>query len=209
MARLIIKTGGVETQVVELRIGINRMGRSPENDFQIEHPTISGRHCEVELKGEQVVVRDCGSTNGTFVAGKPIKEATLSVGQSFSMGDVQLLVDSIDMKVAIPEFEIPTEVSAPPPVVKLNINGQMGVGCARHPGNPVTYRCTHCGEVLCDACVHHLQRRGGRALALCPRCSHECEPFGQNKKPKKDNFFQILAKTVKLSFAHQPSDEDN
>ncbi len=45
MARLIIKSAEFADRVIELNLGINRLGRSPESDVQIEHPTVSGRHC--------------------------------------------------------------------------------------------------------------------------------------------------------------------
>ena len=49
MARLLIRSDGFHNQVIELKLGVNRVGRSPANDFQIEHPTISARHCEILL----------------------------------------------------------------------------------------------------------------------------------------------------------------
>ena len=50
MARLLITSKGFSNQVIELNLGVNRFGRSPENDFQIEHPTVSARHCDVLLR---------------------------------------------------------------------------------------------------------------------------------------------------------------
>ena len=49
MARLIIQSKGFKDQVIELKLGVNRFGRTQGNDFQIEHPTISSRHCEIVL----------------------------------------------------------------------------------------------------------------------------------------------------------------
>src|ERR1017187_5239695 len=46
------------------------------NLLQISDPSVSGRHCEVRLTGEELIVRDLQSTNGTFVDGKNIIEAT-------------------------------------------------------------------------------------------------------------------------------------
>src|SRR6266446_3364573 len=88
MARLVIKSEGFRNQVIDLKLGVNRLGRSPDNDFQIEHPTISARHCELELGDGEIVVRDCDSTNGTFVRGEPVREARLCAGQCFWLGDV-------------------------------------------------------------------------------------------------------------------------
>jgi pSer/pThr/pTyr-binding forkhead associated (FHA) protein len=197
MARLVIKSNGLSNQVIELKLGVNRIGRSPDNDFQIEHPTISAVHCELELAGGELVVRDCDSTNGTFVRGEPIHEAKLLVGQTFCMGDVELFVETTDVTIAIPKVE--AEAPAAPPVV-LSDGTLM---CSRHPQSRVTHRCTHCGEVMCGVCLHTMRRSGGKALALCPDCSHPCELIGAPKKKKK-TLFGFLHKTVKLPFVHGP-----
>src|SRR5262245_9714163 len=105
MARLIVKSVGFGDQVVQLHLGRNRLGRSSENDFQIEHQTISAYHCEIALADGEVTVRDCNSTNGTFLDGQQIKEAKLAAGQILALGDVELLVESTDVTIAIPKVE--------------------------------------------------------------------------------------------------------
>ena len=47
------------------------VGRSAENDVAIADYSISNRHCYFLTSGPQVMLVDCGSTNGTLVAGKP------------------------------------------------------------------------------------------------------------------------------------------
>ncbi|MGH7971888.1 MAG: FHA domain-containing protein [Limisphaerales bacterium] len=200
MARVQIVTEGFHNQVFELRLGVNRIGRSPANDFTIEHPTVSGRHCEIVLSETEIVVRDCDSTNGTFVAGQPVSKAVLSAGQTLRLGDVEMLVDSTEVKVSIPTFE--TAKPAPPVVLW---DGSML--CRRHPQARATHQCTNCHEVLCDECVHHMRRRGGKVLKLCPLCSHKCERIGGEKKKKK-TFLGFLQKTVKLPFMRSSSDEE-
>jgi len=59
MASLVIKSAGFDGRVIELNLGVNRLGRSPKNDVQIEHPTVSARHCEIVLADDGVWVRDC------------------------------------------------------------------------------------------------------------------------------------------------------
>jgi pSer/pThr/pTyr-binding forkhead associated (FHA) protein len=192
MARLVIKSAGFGGRVIELNLGVSRVGRSPENDVQIEHPTVSATHCEIVLAAEGVRVRDCDSTNGTFVGGRKIKEASLSAGQSLHLGDVELLVETTDVTIAIPKFDMPR----PAPPVVLSDGSLI---CPRHPTARATHQCTHCREVLCDACVHRLRRRGGKVMKLCPLCSHPCVPLGGEKKVKK-SFLGRWSKTVKLPF---------
>ncbi len=202
MARLVVKTNGVQNQVIELRLGVNRFGRSPDNDFRIDHPTISAFHCEIELGEGVLLLRDHDSTNGTFVEGQPVKEAKLVAGQSFAIGDVELFVENTDVKIEIPHFELPSEAPAPPVVLS---DGSLV--CPRHPRTRVTYQCTKCREVMCDACVHRLRRRGGKLLELCPRCSSPCEPIGVQKKKKKKKLLDLLTTTIKLPFLHTTKGE--
>jgi len=200
MAKLLIKSEGFHGQVLQLNLGVNRFGRVQGNDFQIEHPNVSAKHCEIVLGDGQLIVRDCGSTNGTFINGQPIGEATLSAGQMLRLGDVELLVETTDVTVAIPKFEIPRPAAA----VVLT-DGRLA--CPRHKQAMITHQCTNCREVMCDECVHRLRRRGGKLLKLCPLCSHKVEEVGGVKRKKK-TFLGFLQRTVKMPFIRSSKDED-
>jgi DNA-binding NtrC family response regulator len=67
-----------------------RVGKSTENDVVIDHPTVSRNHLVLRRQGDQFVVQDVGSTNGTFVNGAQIKEGFLRPGALLEVGDVQL-----------------------------------------------------------------------------------------------------------------------
>jgi len=196
MARLVIKSAGFGDRVIELNLGVNRFGRSPKGDVQIEHPSVSALHCEIVLTNDAVVVRDCASTNGTFVNGRRIQEAKLSAAQTLHLGEVELLVETTEVAISIPKFDMPRPA---PPVVLPDGSLQ----CPRHPQARATHQCTHCREVLCDACVHWLRRRGGKLMKFCPLCSHPCLPIGAEKKKKK-SLLRLWRKTVKLPFLHAP-----
>jgi len=200
MARLHIKSEGFDNRIIDLNLGVNHFGRSPANDFRIEHLTISGTHCEIILSADEVIVRDCDSTNGTFINGERIKEYKLEAGQILRLGDVEFLVENVDVKIAIPKFDIPR----PAPPVVLTDGGLL---CPQHKDARATHQCTHCLEIMCDECVHRLRRRGGKPLKLCPHCSHKVEPIGGEKK-KKQSFLGFLQKTVKLPFFRQANKND-
>ena len=199
MAKLLIKSEGFKSKIIELNLGVNRFGRVQGNDFQIEHPTISARHCEIVLGNGELIVRDCGSTNGTFIDGEPIGEAKLSSGQTLRLGDVELFVESTNVNIAIPQFD----VSKPAPPIVLTDGSLI---CPRHKEARVTHQCTHCREVMCDACVHRLRRRGGKLHKLCPVCSHKVEEIGGGKK-RKSTFLGFLQRTVKLPFITNPKED--
>ena len=44
-------------------------------DLLIDDPLVSGRHCRVELRPDGWYVKDLGSTNGTLVDGRLVREA--------------------------------------------------------------------------------------------------------------------------------------
>lgn len=191
MARLLVKTHGVANSILELRLGVNRLGRGEDNHFRILHSTVSTHHCELTLGDGSIQLKDCGSTNGTFVNGNRVNEAWLYSGQTLRLGDVELFVECTEVKVAIPQYDR----SGPAPVVLEN-----GITlCPRHAESPVIYRCTVCREVMCLACVHRLRRRGGRTYRFCPICSGAVELVGGKKMVKKSLLGRIK-RTVQASF---------
>lgn len=66
------------------------IGRHDSNVFQIADTSVSGKHCEVRLRGDELEVRDLQSTNGTLVNGKKISTGVLQPGQTFHLGEVEL-----------------------------------------------------------------------------------------------------------------------
>jgi hypothetical protein len=102
MARLVILTEGMTGRALEL--GVNRVtiGRTENNAFQIFEPSISTHHCEVLLRGNDVVVKDLGSTNGTYIAGAKIAQGILKPGQHLRLGDVELKFESDPAVAASP-----------------------------------------------------------------------------------------------------------
>jgi serine phosphatase RsbU (regulator of sigma subunit) len=58
-------------QLQRLRLGSSpvRVGRRAPSEVVLRDAEVSGVHCELQLRGDDLVVRDLGSTNGTFVDG--------------------------------------------------------------------------------------------------------------------------------------------
>ncbi|MEW6432779.1 MAG: sigma 54-interacting transcriptional regulator [Myxococcota bacterium] len=67
-----------------------RIGKAPDNDVAIDHPTVSRNHLVVRRQGDQFLVQDLGSTNGTFIDGAQVREGFLRPGALLEVGDVQL-----------------------------------------------------------------------------------------------------------------------
>ena len=191
MARLQVKTDGLKLRSLELRLGANRVGRDPDADFTLAHPSVSFTHCELILTHNGVFMRDCDSTNGTFVDNKMIKAARLQPGQTLRLGDVELSVESTEVTIAIPK--IAREIPAPPVM-----QGDGSVLCRRHAETVVTFQCTHCHEKMCTACVHILRLQGGgKPLYLCPLCSHKCERL-QKAEKQREKFLERMERTIRM-----------
>jgi len=84
-----------------------KIGKAPDNDVVIDHPTVSRNHLLVKRVGDRFLVQDLGSTNGTFLDGAQIREAYLKPGSLLEVGDVQL---RFQPKLARVEVE-PAEVN--------------------------------------------------------------------------------------------------
>ncbi|CUS49000.1 MAG: ABC-type efflux pump hybrid permease / ATPase [Idiomarinaceae bacterium HL-53] len=52
------------------------IGRNPDADVYVAHPSVSWRHAKLTKSGENYVIEDLGSTNGTYVNGVLIKNPT-------------------------------------------------------------------------------------------------------------------------------------
>ena len=66
------------------------IGRLPECDIVLSDPNVSRRHAEVRRSGDEVVVADLESTNGTRVNGVPIREQRLENGDEITVGTTTL-----------------------------------------------------------------------------------------------------------------------
>lgn len=197
MARLVIKTEGLGIQPLELRMGVNRVGRDPECEIHLPHDTVSSHHAELALTSDGVHLQDCDSTNGTFINGRPTAEAWLNAGQQLRFGDVELLVESIEAVVAIPVFDR----SAPQRPAPVILEGGR-TACPEHPEVAATFRCPQCKEHMCNACIKAIRLKGRPPHYLCRICSHPAERIEVVAPKKKKGFFAMLADTVKLKFTH-------
>src|SRR5258706_7351920 len=65
-----------------------KIGKAPDNDVVIDHPTVSRNHLVVRRHGDQFLVQDLGSTNGTFIDGAQVREGYLRAGALLEVGDV-------------------------------------------------------------------------------------------------------------------------
>jgi len=67
-----------------------RIGRAETADMRVESVEVSREHAEIVERNGMWLVRDLGSTNGTQVNGKPIKETLLSDGDILKVAQTEL-----------------------------------------------------------------------------------------------------------------------
>ncbi len=79
---------GTRFELEEERSSIGRVGA---NEVQLHDTEVSRKHAELIRKGEVFHLRDLNSSNGTFVNGKPIREAALKTGDQVQMGRTLML----------------------------------------------------------------------------------------------------------------------
>jgi pSer/pThr/pTyr-binding forkhead associated (FHA) protein len=93
MAKLVILSEGMTGRSHELTVEKTTIGRVEDNTFPIVDTSVSSHHCEVLLRGNEVLVRDTGSTNGTFIEGEKISESVLKPGQVLRVGQIQMRLE--------------------------------------------------------------------------------------------------------------------
>ncbi len=86
VGRLHVMTEGREVAAIDLRPGKLMIGRTSENDLQIESQYISRHHCRLTVTPGGVTVEDLNSTNGTVVAGQRVRRHGLKDGDQVVIG---------------------------------------------------------------------------------------------------------------------------
>src|ERR1700739_396811 len=93
MAKLVILNQGMTGRIFDLNVERTTVGRVEDNTFQITDGSVSSHHAEILLRGNDIVIRDIGSTHGTFINKHNITEAVLKPGQTLRFGQVELKID--------------------------------------------------------------------------------------------------------------------
>jgi pSer/pThr/pTyr-binding forkhead associated (FHA) protein len=94
MAKLVVLSAGMTGRTQELKVEKTTIGRVEDNVFQIAEASVSSHHCEVLLRGSDVVVRDLNSTNGTFINGEKVTESVMKPGQILRLGQIEMRLET-------------------------------------------------------------------------------------------------------------------
>jgi len=89
--RLIAINGTLKGSTFPLNADQVSIGRESASSISLSHNSVSRRHCLIERKGSEFVIRDLASFNGTFVNGVPVNEQTLVHADQIKIGSLALL----------------------------------------------------------------------------------------------------------------------
>jgi len=87
-AKLIMFRANGERRELSLNSGRTLIGRRNDCDIRIPLTEISRHHTELRVDGEKVLIKDLGSSNGTFVNNQRVQSATLAPGDHVIIGPV-------------------------------------------------------------------------------------------------------------------------
>ncbi len=108
--------------------GVTLIGRSPECDLLIDDTSISRRHAEFTLTDTACQVRDLGSRNGTYQNGLVVAQATLTEGDTLTLGQVPVQVSRRRLTLTSDPFTLDQDSTLCRPVAELGAPDAGGSG---------------------------------------------------------------------------------
>lgn len=90
-AYLIVLAGSDVGKTFKLSDGEVTIGRSRSADIKLDDDSISRKHVRLRLSGEEVLLEDLKSSNGTLVNGERVSESPLADGDKIRVGETTIL----------------------------------------------------------------------------------------------------------------------
>jgi general secretion pathway protein A len=91
LGRILLAHEGKTVAERELKAGRLVIGRTPDNDLQIDSKFISRHHCQVVTQTDSCVIEDLNSTNGILVKSKRIRRHNLNDGDVVQVGQHEIM----------------------------------------------------------------------------------------------------------------------
>jgi hypothetical protein len=131
MHRLVIVSGPNRGSSFNLVDGENSIGRQMDNHIVLSSSKVSKKHCALMVNSGDVLLRDEGSTNGTFVNGALTRQQNLNSGDKLGVGEFVLELVKMQMPASLnsgaaavpgmPSGFADPGFSAPPPVERVTL----------------------------------------------------------------------------------------
>jgi predicted component of type VI protein secretion system len=126
---LVLVTEEGRQQDVPLRKPVSVVGRQTDVAIRIPSSSVSRHHCEVALADHKVVLKDLGSSNGTFVNKRRITQTDLKAGDLLSIGGKVFVVringlpETIDPEEAFDDGFVPVANAGGAPAAPIAAAG--------------------------------------------------------------------------------------
>jgi general secretion pathway protein A len=91
LAKLVVVADGRNLGELPLHLGRTIIGRTPENDLQIDSRFVSRHHCQIITRADISVVEDLNSTNGIVVKSRRVRRHNLNDGDVITIGRHDLI----------------------------------------------------------------------------------------------------------------------
>ena len=91
LGRVLLAVGGKTISEAELRLGRFIIGRTAENDLQVDSKYVSRHHCQVITTLHTSVIEDLNSTNGIYVRKKRVRRRVLNDGDVVHIGQHEIM----------------------------------------------------------------------------------------------------------------------
>ena len=99
--QLVVADSADRGKKVNLDRKLIKIGKRETNDLILADKAVSREHCEIEYAADSYLLRDMGSTNGTYLNGSKIREVYLSPGDIIKVGNTSIEFVAFDEKVTI------------------------------------------------------------------------------------------------------------
>jgi general secretion pathway protein A len=91
LGRMLLAHEGKTVAERGLKPGRLVIGRTPDNDLQIDSKFISRHHCQIVTQADACVIEDLNSTNGIFVKSKRVRRHNLNDGDVVQVGQHEIM----------------------------------------------------------------------------------------------------------------------
>jgi general secretion pathway protein A len=91
VGRILVSTDGRTVHELALYVGRIIVGRTPDNDLQVDSRFVSRHHCQIVTTPNSCVIEDLNSTNGIYVKSKRVRRHYLNDGDVVVLGKHELI----------------------------------------------------------------------------------------------------------------------
>jgi hypothetical protein len=91
LARIFVAHEGETFLERELRPGRVVIGRTAENDIQIDSAFVSRHHCQIVTRADTCMIEDLNSTNGIYVQSRRVRKYNLNDGDVVQIGKHEIM----------------------------------------------------------------------------------------------------------------------